>query len=106
MRQKQDGKFALRSAYINRGLKKAGYHFPQGNTGVFMQVTLAILYMYLIFLGYVMMGTAGLVFVSVLFLVALSSPFIYYAVVGIWRRNRMQVAQSKQAVASETEQKA
>jgi len=95
MTQKQDGKVELRSAYINRGLKKAGYHFPHGNTGLFMQVTLAILYMYLIFAGYMMMGTIGLVFVSVLFLVALFSPFLYHAAVGFWRRNKAQAAVSE-----------
>ncbi len=104
MTQKQDGKVELRSAYINRGLKRAGYHFPHGNTGLFMQVTLAVLYMYLIFMGYMMMGTTGLVFVSVLFLVALSSPFLYHAAGGIWRRSRIQAAKNKQAAVSEAEQ--
>ncbi len=51
---------------------------PQtGPIGVFMRVTLAVIFMYLIVISYLMLGTTGLVFVSVLSLVAYFVPYLY-----------------------------
>ena len=77
MTRKDDSKTALRSSYYRRGLRSAKFQFPMGNIGIFMQVTLAIIYMYLILLGYQMMGVAGVALVSGLFLLALFSPIIF-----------------------------
>jgi hypothetical protein len=77
MTQQIDRKAALRSAYMGRGLRSAKFQFPIGNVGIFMQATLAIIYLYLILLGYQMMGAVGVVLVSCLFLLALFAPVIY-----------------------------
>jgi len=77
MPQQQDTKSELRAAYTKRGLKNAKYCFPTGSIGMFMRVTLAVIYMYLIVISYLLMGSMGLVLVSTLFLIALFSPIIY-----------------------------
>jgi len=77
MTKQQDSKTELRVAYTRRELKNAKYNFPNGSIGVFMQVTLATTFMYLILIGYTMMGTFGVVFVSLSFLLALFSPILY-----------------------------
>ena len=77
MTKQQDSKSDLRVAYTRRELRNTKLNFPAGNIGIFMQVTLAITFMYLILVGYSLMGTFGVVFVSILFILALLSPILY-----------------------------
>jgi len=67
----------LRSSFAERGIRNARRYVPTGSAGVFIQVTQAIIFMYLIFIGYTVMGLVGVIAVSVLFLLALLSPFIF-----------------------------
>ena len=77
MNRKQVSRNELRAAFASRQLKRGNITFPPNNTGIFMQVTLAILYMYLILISYTWMGISGAVVVSCTFLVALFLPVLY-----------------------------
>lgn len=79
---------------MRRDLKGKQFNIPNGNIGVFMQVTLAITFMYLILIGYTMLGVTGVLFVSITFLLALLSPFFYRAIQGMMR-NRKKTIQNK-----------
>ncbi len=70
MTQQLDSNGELRAAYTMRELEKAKSSFPTGTTGVFIRVTLAVIFMYLTVISYLMLGIAGPVFVSILFLAA------------------------------------
>jgi hypothetical protein len=71
-----------------RGPESLNPRYPSGSVGVFMQVTLAITYMYLILIGYRMMGLPGVVFVSLTFLLAVFFPGIYRLLKRAWiKRN-------------------
>ncbi len=76
MNRKQESRNELRAAFAGRQLKRGKLSFPPNNTGMFMQVTLAILYMYLILISYTWMGVTGAVVVSCTFLVALFLPVL------------------------------
>ena len=103
MTQQKNTKGELRAAFINRGLKNAKHSFPIGSTGVFMRVTLAIIYMYLIVISYSLMGTIGVVFVSTLFLVALFSPILYQVGRKFWRKHKVLDGENRQILESEVE---
>ncbi|MGB5409147.1 MAG: hypothetical protein WBN08_07730 [Thiogranum sp.] len=78
MTQQQDFKGELRATYTMRLLENAKCSVQTSTTGgLFMRVTLAVIYMYLIFISYLMLGIAGPVFTSTLFLVALFTPYCY-----------------------------
>ena len=104
MTEQQDTKGELRAAYTNRGFKNAKHSFPTGSTGIFMQVTLAVIYMYLIVISYSLMGTTGLVFVSTLFLIALFSPIIYQIVRRFWRNHKAVSVERNQMLEQEAKQ--
>ncbi len=70
----------LRSVHLNRELEKAKNSLPMGSSGVFMRVTLSMVFMYLIVVSYSMLGITGPIFVGVLFLVANFTPVLYHAV--------------------------
>ena len=78
MTQQRNSKGELRAAFAMSELDTAKRRLYTGTDGVFIRVTLAIIFMYLIAVAYLMLGTTGPVFVSVLFLVALCTPFIYH----------------------------
>ena len=80
MAKQQDSKTESRAANMRLEEKNIKFKFPNGSSGIFMQVTLAITFMYLILISYSMMGTIGVVFISLAFLLALFSPIIYQAV--------------------------
>ena len=77
MTQQQNSKSELRAAFTMRELRNAKLRLPSGSTGIFIQVTLALIFMYLLVIAYMMMGTAGAVLVSVMFLVAVFIPVLY-----------------------------
>ncbi|MCP3871082.1 MAG: hypothetical protein GY703_23880 [Gammaproteobacteria bacterium] len=94
----------LRAAFTNRELRKARFNFPHGNIGVFMQVTLAIVYMYLILISYLWMGVAGSLLMSGFFLVVLFLPLLYR--IGTDTRSKRKTADNNfnPPVETETEQ--
>ena len=77
MSHQQNSKDGLRAANTMRALENAQRNLHTGSIGIFMQVTLAVIFMYLIVISYLLLGIAGPVFISVLFLVALFMPFFY-----------------------------
>jgi len=92
MTQRLDSNSELRAAFTMRLLENAKRTVqPQsGPIGAFMRVTLALIFMYLIVISYMMFGTPGLVFISVLALVAYFVPYLYQAVKGLLERRRVQ----------------
>ena len=91
-------KSELRAVFANRQLRKTRFDFPYGNVGVFMKVTLAIIYMYLILISYTWMGTAGVVVISVLFLAALSLPMVIWLVKNYRsKRDQQEILHTKEA---------
>jgi len=75
----------LRSAFTMREFEKAKHSLQGGTIGTFMRAILAITFMYLIFVSYLMLGITGPVFVSILFLAALFFPYLYQAL-----KNRLE----------------
>ena len=80
MTKQYDTKGEMRAAFTLRELENARRSIPTGTSGVFIRVTLAIIFMYLIVIAYSMMGATGAVLVSVMFLVAFFVPSLYLAV--------------------------
>jgi hypothetical protein len=78
MDQHLDREQALRKI-SRQEMRNVKFNFAPGNIGIFMQTTLAIIFMYMVFLSYSALGTTGLILVSVLFLLALFSPLLYRA---------------------------
>ena len=81
MTQRLDSNSELRAAFTMRLLENAKRTVqPQsGPIGVFMRVTLALIFMYLIVISYMMFGTIGMAFISVLALVAYFIPHLHRA---------------------------
>ena len=79
MHQNHDSKGELRAAFAMRELENAKRSLQAGSIGIFMRVTLAIIFMYLIVVSYLMLGITGPVFVSILFLAAFFTPYLYQA---------------------------
>ena len=104
MTQQHNSKGDLRAAFTDRGLKKANHSFPIGSTGVFMRVTLAIIYMYLIVISYSLMGTLGMVFVSTSFLIALFAPILYQVGREFWRKYKVLNGENSQTLKPGVEQ--
>ncbi len=90
MAQRYDSKDEMRAAYLTRELKKSKRSIPMGSTGVFMRVTLAVIFMYLIVVSYSMLGISGPVFVSILFLIAFFMPVLYQTVKAVMDQRRAQ----------------
>ena len=88
MTQQQNSKSELRAALTMRELRNAKLRLPSGSTGIFIQVTLALIFMYLLVISYMMMGTAGAVLVSVMFLVAVFIPVLYPMAKHLWRQRK------------------
>lgn len=102
MTQQTDPKGELRAASTMRELEKAQRSISTGPIGVFMRVTLAIIFMYLIFISHQMFGVTGPVFISVLFLVAVFVPVIYQAAKSFLDQRRVKTEErdcGEQAVA-------
>ena len=88
MTQRRDSNGELRAIYAMRLLEYAerSVQPETGPIGVIIRVALALIFMYLIAISYLMFGTVGIVFVSVLFLVAYFVPYLYQAVKGLFER--------------------
>jgi len=84
-------KGAIRAALTMRELENAKRSIESSSTGgLFMRVTLVVIYMYLIVISYSMLGTTGVVFITILFMVALFVPFFYQVI-----RNRLEKRRSR-----------
>ncbi len=69
----------FRAASTLREPENAKCSFHTGTAGVFIRVALAVVFMYLTVISFLVLGVAGPVFISALFLVALFVPFFYQA---------------------------
>ena len=67
----------LRAACTPRELGNAKPSLYTGPAGVFVQVALAVIFMYLTVISYLLLGAAGAAFISILFVVALLVPYFY-----------------------------
>lgn len=92
MAQKPDSNGELRAAFTMRLLENAKRTVqPEtGPVGVFMRVALALIFMYLIVISYMMFGTVGLVFISILALVAYFVPHLYRVLMNLRQKRREQ----------------
>ena len=88
MTQQPDYKAELRATYTMHELENTKRHFYTGTAGVFSRVALAIIFMYLTVMSYLVVGIAGPIFISVLFLVALLFPFFYQLTKDLLERAR------------------
>ena len=82
----------LRAAFTMRLLDDAERSLQResGPANILMRVTLAIVFMYLIVISYLMFGTIGMVFVSILSLVAYFVPHLYQALMRVLGRRRAE----------------
>ena len=92
MTQQRDSNGELRAAFTMHLLENAkrSVQPESGPIGVFMRVTLAVIFMYLIVISYMMLGTIGLLFVSVLSLVSYFIPYLYQAIKDLLETRRSQ----------------
>jgi len=92
MKQQRDFKGEQRAADTMRELEKAKrtIQINSGSTSVFMRVALVVIFMYLIVISYVVLGTTGPVFISILFLVAFFVPYFYQALTDLLKKHRLQ----------------
>jgi len=84
MTQQRDSMSELRAATALRELEKS----KTGATSVFIRLTLAIIFMYLIFMSHEVLGVIGPAFISVLFLIALMTPLFYQILKGMLGKRR------------------
>ncbi len=105
MAKQANSKTGLRSAQMRREPNNIKFNFPSGSIGVFMQITLAITFMYLILIGYTMMGNVGVVFVSLTFLLALFTPFLYRFIQGQLKKRKKLIVEECHPLEPEVERK-
>ena len=84
MTTSQDTKGELRAAFVQRELKNAKNSLSNGVPGLVVRAALVTLFMNLLVVAYVLMGTTGLVFVSLLFLLALLTPLFTQMAKRLW----------------------
>ena len=91
MTKQSDSNGELRAAHTLRLFEKGkrSLQLHEGATGVFMRVTLAVLFLHLVVVSYLMLGILGPVFISILFLLALFIPYFYGLVQG-WAERRKE----------------
>jgi hypothetical protein len=77
MTQQLDSKREMRVANTMHEIGITKRSFQTRAIVAFIKMTLACVYMYLIVISYLMLGIAGPVFISILFLVALFVPYFY-----------------------------
>ena len=80
----QDTKGELRAAFAQRELANAKNSLSNGVPGLIVRAALVTLFMNLLVIAYVLMGTIGLVFISVLFLLALLTPLFAQMAKKLW----------------------
>ena len=102
MDQHLDREQALRKIR-RQEMRNVKFNFAPGSIGIFMQVTLAVIFMYLVFFSYSVLGTTGLILVSVFFLLALCSPLLYRAGRSLLSNRRTQAPDSDLQTEAEQE---
>jgi len=80
----QDPKGELRAAFTQREIQNARNSLSKGVPGLIVRAALVTLFMNLLVIAYLMMGTPGLVFVSLLFLLALLTPLFAQMARKLW----------------------
>lgn len=90
MEKQSESRGELRAAHTMREIKNARRSIPMGSVGVFMRVTLALIFLYMVVISYSMLGIIGPVIVSILFLVAFFIPVLYQAVIIFLEQRRVR----------------
>lgn len=80
MNKQYDPNSEVRAAVAMRELTKAQRSISGGPVSMFIRVIMAILFMYLSLISYQVFGEAGLIFISILFIIAVFVPVLYQAV--------------------------
>lgn len=99
MKLNQDTQNQLRSTFAMREIESAKSDLRSVTGGPFVRVTLALVFMYLTVISYLVLGKFGPVFISLSFLMALAAPFVYRAV----KRKRAQRKSSAETGVEERE---
>ena len=89
MTQQWDYTSEVRAACTPRGLENAKPSFRTGPAGVFIRVALAVIFMYLTVISSLVLGIAGPVFISILFVVALLVPYFYQVTKNLLKKPRV-----------------
>ncbi len=97
MAQQSESRGELRAAHTMRELRNARHSISMGSMGVFMRVTLAIIFMYLVVVSNLMLGITGPVIVSILFLAAFFVPIMYQAARSYMDQRRAQAEKTGSA---------
>lgn len=90
MKQQRDTNGELMAAGAMREIENAKRSIQIGPTGIIMRVTLVLVFMYLIMVSYLMLGIAGPVLISVLFLISFFAPYFYQALSNRLQKRRAQ----------------
>ena len=80
MKQQYDQNSEVRAASAMRELTKAQQSISGGPVSVFMRAILVLIFMYMTLVSHQVFGAGGVVFISILFIIAVLSPVIYQAV--------------------------
>ena len=83
-----DPKSATREICAMRELTKAQKSLARGPLYLILRAALATMFMYLVFLGYQLMGIFGVIFVTGLFLIAAFVPVLGHMVIRCWTEHR------------------
>ena len=88
MKQQSDPKGELRAADTMREIENAKRSIQTGTSSILMRVTLALIFMYLIMISYLMLGIAGPALISVLFLISFFTPYLYQTLANLLEKRR------------------
>jgi quinol-cytochrome oxidoreductase complex cytochrome b subunit len=80
MNKQYDPNSEVRAAFAMRELTKAQRSISGGPVSMFIRIILALIFMYLSLVSYQVFGEAGLIFISILFIIAVFVPVLYQAV--------------------------
>ena len=78
-----------RAACTPRQPENAKGSVNTGTAGVFIRVALAVVFLYLTVVSYLVLGVAGPVFISILFVIALLVPYFYQVIKNLMDRPRV-----------------
>ncbi len=101
MTKAQDPKGTLRAAFAQRMLTNAKDSLSKGVPGLIVRAALVTLFVNLLVIGYLMMGALGLIFVSLLFLMALSTPLFVQMARKLWNGRRSTAEQARPEMSAE-----
>ena len=90
MTQEPDRNAARRAKATMNELTKAKRSLNDSPVTLLARVALSVVYMYLILMSYSLLGIAGPVFISILFLVAFFIPYAYQTIVARLQKRKEQ----------------